>query len=154
MSVFDSIPTTPVVLCAGEPLLDEAQLAAAAFLARYRGRTLESYRADLRQFFQWTAIVGLPPLQAKRRRATSRRRCHRPVRPKICGRDLCTPRLGAPISAEVVHRSTTTSRITGRSRCRSAGCSGRATVGSPGSTRRSGLAACWRSRAGVRLARR
>ena len=51
MSVFDSVSTTPVVLRAHQPL-DEAQMAAVAFLARYRGRTLESYRADLRQFFQ------------------------------------------------------------------------------------------------------
>ena len=53
MSVFSSNPTTPLVLRADRPLLDEAQLAAVAFLARYGGRTLESYRADLRQFFQW-----------------------------------------------------------------------------------------------------
>jgi hypothetical protein len=33
-------------------MLDKAQLAAAAYLARYGGSTLESYRADLRQFFQ------------------------------------------------------------------------------------------------------
>ena len=40
MSLFDSFPTTPPVLAASEPVLDEAQLAAVAFLARYRGRTL------------------------------------------------------------------------------------------------------------------
>ena len=34
---------------------DEAQLAAAAFLARYSGRTLDAYRHDLRGFFQWSA---------------------------------------------------------------------------------------------------
>src|SRR5215211_9540558 len=66
MSLFDSVPITPVVLRAGEPLLDQAQVAVAAFLARYRGRTLESCRADLRQFFPWAAMVGLPPLQATR----------------------------------------------------------------------------------------
>ena len=65
MSVFDSVSTTPVVLRAHQPL-DEAQLAAVAFLARYRARTLESYRADLRQFFQWASDVGLPPLAATR----------------------------------------------------------------------------------------
>ena len=65
MSVFDSVRTTPVVLRAHQPL-DEAQLAAVAFLARYRGRTLESYRADLRQFFQWANDLGLPPLAATR----------------------------------------------------------------------------------------
>jgi site-specific recombinase XerD len=46
--------------------LDDVQLAAVAFLARYGGRTLQSYRADLRQFFQWTATIGLLPLQATR----------------------------------------------------------------------------------------
>ena len=66
MSVFDPFSTTPVVLRARDPLLDEAQLAAVAFLARYSGRTLESYRADLRQFFQWIGSVGLLPLQATR----------------------------------------------------------------------------------------
>ena len=44
----------------------EAELAAAAFLARYSGRTLESYRYDLRSFFQWTAGVGLDVLAATR----------------------------------------------------------------------------------------
>jgi hypothetical protein len=36
-------------------LVDDAQLAATAFLARYSGRTLEAYRRDLRGFFQWAA---------------------------------------------------------------------------------------------------
>src|SRR5215218_5091204 len=66
MFVFESSPSTPPVLRAERPLLDEAQLAAAAFLARYSGRTLESYRTDLRQFFQWAHDVGLPPLDATR----------------------------------------------------------------------------------------
>jgi len=35
-------------------------------LARYSGRTLESYRTDLRQFFQWSADVGLAPLAESR----------------------------------------------------------------------------------------
>jgi site-specific recombinase XerD len=45
---------------------DEAQLAAAAFLARYSGRTLDAYRHDLRGFFQWSADVGLTVLAATR----------------------------------------------------------------------------------------
>ena len=57
MSVFDSVSVTPVVLRTDRPL----------FLARYRGRALESYRADLRQFFQWASDLGLPPLAATRR---------------------------------------------------------------------------------------
>src|SRR3546814_16275128 len=45
---------------------DEAQLAAASFLARYSGRTLESYRQDLRGFFQWAADHDVPVLAATR----------------------------------------------------------------------------------------
>src|SRR6476469_1132658 len=48
------------------PPVDAAELAAATFLARYSGRTLESYRADLRGFFQWASDVGLAPLDATR----------------------------------------------------------------------------------------
>jgi integrase/recombinase XerD len=59
-------PTTPPVLLADVPLIDEAQLAAVAFLARYSGRTLASYRVDLRQIFQWANDVELSPLSASR----------------------------------------------------------------------------------------
>jgi integrase/recombinase XerD len=45
---------------------DEAQLAAAAFLARYSGRTLDAYRHDLRSFFQWATDRGLAVLDATR----------------------------------------------------------------------------------------
>lgn len=44
----------------------ETELAAIAFLARYSGRTLESYRYDLRSFFQWAADVQLDVLAATR----------------------------------------------------------------------------------------
>ena len=37
-----------------------------AFLARYRGRTLDAYRDDLRSFFQWAADNALPVLEATR----------------------------------------------------------------------------------------
>ena len=46
--------------------VDEAELAAAAFLARYQARTLEAYRYDLRAFFQWAADEGLVILSAAR----------------------------------------------------------------------------------------
>jgi integrase/recombinase XerD len=46
--------------------IDEAQLAAAAFLARYSGRTLEAYRCDLRHFFQWASDHDLAVLEATR----------------------------------------------------------------------------------------
>ena len=46
--------------------LDEAQLAALAFLARYSGRTLDAYRHDLRNLFQWAADHDLAVLEATR----------------------------------------------------------------------------------------
>ena len=48
------------------PPMDAAELSAATFLARYSGRTLESYRADLRGFFLWASDAGLEPLDATR----------------------------------------------------------------------------------------
>ena len=65
MSVLDSDPKT-LTFIIGDPGLDEAQVAAAAFLARYNGRTLDAYRYDFRTFFQWAADVGLPVMEAKR----------------------------------------------------------------------------------------
>ncbi len=43
-----------------EPGIEEAQVAAAAFLAGYNGRTLDAYRCDLRTFLQWAVDVSLP----------------------------------------------------------------------------------------------
>lgn len=49
--------TADTAICAEDPPWspDEAQVAAAAFLARYNGRTLEAYRHDLRYYVQWAA---------------------------------------------------------------------------------------------------
>jgi site-specific recombinase XerD len=57
--------TIPVVW-SSENTTEDAHLAVAAFLARYRGRTLDSYRHDLRGFFQWANDVGLDVLSATR----------------------------------------------------------------------------------------
>ena len=65
MSVLDSDPKSLATII-GDPGFDEAQVAAAAFLARYSGRTLDAYRFDLRTFFQWASDVGLTVLEAKR----------------------------------------------------------------------------------------
>ena len=46
--------------------IDDAELAAAAFLARYSGRTLEAYRHDLHGFFQWASNNGVAVLEATR----------------------------------------------------------------------------------------
>jgi len=65
MSVLDSDSNTLATIIE-DPGFDEAQVAAAAFLARYNGRTLDAYRYDLRTFFQWAADAGLTVLDAKR----------------------------------------------------------------------------------------
>ncbi len=58
--------TTIIQVAEHEHVADPAQLAAAAFLARYSGRTLDAYRHDLRGFFPWAADVGLAVLEATR----------------------------------------------------------------------------------------
>lgn len=58
--------TSQLALPLDDDLPDEAELAAAAFLARYQGRTLEAYRHDLRAFFQWASDTGLDVLGATR----------------------------------------------------------------------------------------
>ncbi len=65
MTTIYSTPTSLQRLDA-DGAFDEAQLAAAAFLARYSGRTLDAYRHDLRGFFQWSADIGLTVLAATR----------------------------------------------------------------------------------------
>src|SRR5439155_18372815 len=65
MATLDAT-THQLALPTGDAGFDEAQFAAAAFLARYDGRTLDAYRHDLRVFFQWSAEVGLTVLGATR----------------------------------------------------------------------------------------
>ena len=62
-----SIPSSVTLVSArdADPFA-QAQVAAAAYLARYSGRTLETYRYDLRTFFQWCTDVGLDVLEDKR----------------------------------------------------------------------------------------
>jgi site-specific recombinase XerD len=59
-------PTTTLWRPPDATLFDEAQLAAAAFLARYSGRTLDAYRHDLLAFFQWASDNQLLVLNATR----------------------------------------------------------------------------------------
>src|ERR1700691_987942 len=65
MTTLNPATTMLVSMSEGTPF-NQAQMAAAAFLARYSGRTLETYRYDLRTFFQWCADIHLEGLQAKR----------------------------------------------------------------------------------------
>ena len=63
---MQTVNTEVVIDRVADRLFDEAQLAAAAFLARYNGRTIDAYRQDLRGFFDWAGIVGLEVLTATR----------------------------------------------------------------------------------------
>ena len=65
MTTIDTATTT-LELPTDDFVVDDAQLATAAFLARYSGRTLGAYRHDLRGFFQWAADHDLPVLAATR----------------------------------------------------------------------------------------
>jgi integrase/recombinase XerD len=58
--------TVPLSRPIEDSTINEAELAAAAFLARYQGRTLDAYRYDLRAFFQWATDEGLDVLAASR----------------------------------------------------------------------------------------
>src|SRR5438046_3078778 len=66
MTTIESINASTIQLPEPEFLADESPLAAAAFLARYSGRTLDAYRHDLRGFFQWASDIGLVVLDATR----------------------------------------------------------------------------------------
>jgi len=44
----------------------QGEAAAAAYLARYSGRTLEAYRQDLRGYFTWATSMGLDVLEVTR----------------------------------------------------------------------------------------
>lgn len=65
MTTIESAVTT-IRVPGGEYEVDEAQLAAVSFLARYNGRTLEAYRHDLRGFFQWASAHGIAVMEASR----------------------------------------------------------------------------------------
>lgn len=55
-----------VLVSTNDSPFDQAHMAAASFLARYSGRTLETYRYDLRNYFEWCSGVGLEVLEAQR----------------------------------------------------------------------------------------
>jgi integrase/recombinase XerD len=65
MTIIESAAMT-IRAPGGEHEVDEAQLAAVSFLARYNGRTLEAYRHDLRGFFQWATDHSIAVMQASR----------------------------------------------------------------------------------------
>jgi site-specific recombinase XerD len=65
MTTIESAATT-IRISGADYEVEEAQLAAISFLARYSGRTLEAYRHDLRGFFQWATDHGIAVMDASR----------------------------------------------------------------------------------------
>jgi integrase/recombinase XerD len=63
---MSTIHPSTVLTSASDSPFEEAHMAAASFLARYSGRTLETYRYDLRNYFEWCSGVGLAVLEAQR----------------------------------------------------------------------------------------
>ncbi|MCP4959634.1 MAG: tyrosine-type recombinase/integrase [Actinomycetia bacterium] len=66
MSDVESISVTNLDYGSNAGPTNQAELAAAAFLARYTGRTLDAYRHDLRVLFQWATDNHLDALAATR----------------------------------------------------------------------------------------
>ena len=60
------VPVSSLAVPGVDDPFGDAEVAAAAFLARYNHRTLDAYRHDLRVFFQWASSVGLDVLAATR----------------------------------------------------------------------------------------
>ena len=58
--------STAIRLPVDDIVIDDAELAAVALLARYSGRTLDAYLHDLRGFFQWASDNNLAVLAATR----------------------------------------------------------------------------------------
>lgn len=58
---MDGIATLPTF-----SMVTDEEIAAASFLARYRGETRKLYMSDLRIYFDWCARHGLKPLQVER----------------------------------------------------------------------------------------
>ena len=65
MTTIESAATT-IRMTGAEHEVEEAQLAAISFLARYNGRTLVAYRHDLRGFFQRATNHGIAVMAASR----------------------------------------------------------------------------------------
>ena len=103
------MPNSVALVSARDAPFAQAQIAAAAYLARYSGRTLETYRYDLRTFFQWCTDVGLDVLEAKRAhielwRSAMEERAWLP-RPSIGGCPPSAASIASPTSTAGSHRT-------------------------------------------------
>jgi hypothetical protein len=63
-----SMPSDPLA-----PFTDQLRLAAAAYLARFKGSSREYTESDLRCYLAWCAERGLDPLAARRSQASRSR---------------------------------------------------------------------------------
>jgi len=61
-----STPLVPAPSDPPEPFTDQLRLAVAAYLARFKGSSLEHTESDLRCYLAWCAERGLDPLAARR----------------------------------------------------------------------------------------
>jgi hypothetical protein len=66
MAILESATTFIIPQPPPGPSFDAEQLAAASFLARYSGRTLDAHRYDLRGFFQWAHDHRVEVMKATR----------------------------------------------------------------------------------------
>src|SRR6476620_9364735 len=64
--MMTSTPLAPALSNPPEPFTDRLRLAAAAYLARFKGSSREHTESDLRCYLAWCAEQGLDPLAARR----------------------------------------------------------------------------------------
>src|SRR5438105_11197215 len=64
--MMTSTPLAPTLSNPPEPFTDQLRLAAAAYLARFKGSSREHTESDLRCYLSWCAERGLDPLAAQR----------------------------------------------------------------------------------------
>jgi hypothetical protein len=64
--MMTSTPIVPAPSHPPEPFTDQLRLAAAAYLARFKGSSREHTESDLRCYLAWCAERGLDPLAARR----------------------------------------------------------------------------------------
>jgi integrase/recombinase XerD len=64
--MMTSTSLAPTLSNPPEPFTDQLRLAAAAYLARFKGSSREHTESDLRCYLAWCAERGLDPLAARR----------------------------------------------------------------------------------------
>ncbi|MHB8681495.1 MAG: tyrosine-type recombinase/integrase [Acidimicrobiales bacterium] len=83
---------TTTLTTTARPIVDEARISVAGFLARYPETTRRSYSSDLRQYFAWCDTVGLQAFEVQRAHLElwARAMEERGLAPSTIGRRLST----------------------------------------------------------------